>query len=91
VCSPGGYGWVNYLNYTSGSLVAGNTIAGERFNAPPVGSSTVYVKGEGSNTYTPVIIVGTADADLVKAKVSPPLGAGKFQKRRLIWRELIPQ
>lgn len=91
ICSPGGYGWVNYLDYTTGSLVKGNTIVAEQYSSPVVGVSAVYVKCEGCGNYKPVVIPTTADGDIRKGNIEIPLGAGKFQKKRLIWRELIPQ
>ena len=40
VCSPGGYGWLNYFNYLNGNNADG--IVSELFNAPIVGVNYYY-------------------------------------------------
>jgi len=54
VCSPGGYGWLNFLDYKTGASVAGNVVA-SKTNAPIVGLNILYIKGK------PVVNVVTAD------------------------------
>lgn len=86
LCSPGGYGWLNFLDYKTGASVAGNIVA-TKTNAPIVGINVVYVKGE------PVVNIVTADNP---TPTFPPVqpefsGASEsgFTNRRVIWRELI--
>ncbi|MDO9364796.1 MAG: PilC/PilY family type IV pilus protein [Methylotenera sp.] len=86
VCSPGGYGWVNYFNYKNGggNGTTGTGIVSSKTNAPPVGINIVYIDGN------PVGSVTTADEatpKLVSIEFgSNPLG---FGQKRAIWRELI--
>ncbi len=43
VCSPGGYGWLNYVDYETGCAVAGGTDAGLKTNSPIVGINVVVL------------------------------------------------
>ncbi len=88
VCSPGGYGWLNFLDYKTGASVAGNVVA-TKTNAPIVGINVIYVKGE------PVVNIVTADNP---TPTFPPVqpnfsggGASGFTNHRVIWRELIDE
>ncbi len=85
VCSPGGYGWVNYFNAKTGGSVDASTITSSKTNAPPVGINVVYIAG------APVVSVTTANnptpALVPNAKFNQnPSG---FSSKRAIWRELI--
>lgn len=87
VCSPGGYGWLNYLNYQSGSAVDTSTnLAGSKTNAPIVGLNVYYING------LPVVSVVTADHPTpeLNSNVRFRTQAGSFQQKKAIWRELIP-
>ena len=85
VCSPGGYGWVNYINAKTGGAVDETTIVSSKTNAPPVGINVVYIGG------TPVVSVTTANnptpALVPNAKFN--LNPSGFSSKRAIWRELI--
>jgi type IV pilus assembly protein PilY1 len=87
VCSPGGYGWLNYLNYKTGAQV-GTSIVSEKFDATIVGINVLYIDGK------PIISVVTSDDPTPKKPLYDvpfdPLG-NKFQGKRSMWRELIPQ
>jgi type IV pilus assembly protein PilY1 len=85
-CSPGGYGWINFLNFKTGGVVASGTI-GNKTNAPVVGINVVYVNGQ------PKVSIVTADDPTPKFPAIQPdfiggLTSG-FKERRIIWRELI--
>lgn len=88
VCSPGGYGWLNFLNYKTGASVAGNAVA-SRTNAPIVGMNILYVKGK------PVVNVVTADNPTPQFPPQQPEftggNASGFTNHRVIWRELIDE
>jgi len=84
-CVAGGYGWVNFLDYKSGSYVTGATA---NMTSTKVGASLVVgvnvVQLPGGTVKT---IVTTADNQQLTqdTPVSPPSVAG----RRVSWRELI--
>ena len=96
VCSPGGYGWLNYFNYTSGGSVivgassAGSTpppgVASSKYDATIVGINVVYISGQPklgvvtSNNPTPVM----------NTNVQFSANAPSFTGQRVLWRELIP-
>lgn len=85
VCSPGGYGWLNYFNYESGRAV--KTIVSQKYDSPIVGVNVIYIGGN------PIIEVVTATNPTPEIpSIAPDFnksGAG-FTSRHLIWRELIP-
>lgn len=84
VCSPAGYGWLNFLDYKTGGPIDNDVSA--RTKAPIVGLNIFYIGGK------PVVSAVTA------ADPTPRLIPGVdfasnaigFQKKRVIWRELIP-
>lgn len=84
-CVAGGYGWVNFLDYKSGSYVTGATA---NTTSTKIGASLVVgvnvVQLPGGNVKT---IVTTADNQQITqdTPVSPPSITG----RRVSWRELI--
>jgi type IV pilus assembly protein PilY1 len=84
VCSPGGYGWLNFLNYKTGAVITTNVVAAKT-NAPIVGINVIYIKGK------PVVSVVTADNPTPeKPSVEPPAPtSSNFTNRRMIWRELL--
>jgi type IV pilus assembly protein PilY1 len=88
VCSPGGYGWLNFLDYKTGASVAGNIVA-SKTNAPIVGINVLYVKGK------PVVNIVTADNPTPTfPPVQPTFSGGSesgFTNHRVIWRELIDE
>jgi type IV pilus assembly protein PilY1 len=91
VCSPGGTGWINYLNYKTGGAVDTSTnVVGTQMASPVVGINVFYIQdsngkikpvvsGVSSDNPTPVVIP--------EVQFSPPNSG--FQRRRVIWRELI--
>jgi type IV pilus assembly protein PilY1 len=85
ICSPGGYGWVNYLDYKSGALSSG--VVASKTNAPVVGVNLIYINGK------PVVNVVTADDPTPKPPSvgfpKVPGGISGFTNRRAILRELI--
>ncbi len=88
VCSPGGTGWLNFLDYKTGAAVSGNIVA-SKTNAPIVGINVLYVKGK------PVVNIVTADNPTPQfPAVQPPFTGGSasgFTNHRVIWRELIDE
>lgn len=86
VCSPGGSGWLNFLDYKTGASVSGNVVS-SKTNAPIVGINVLYINGK------PVVNIVTADNP---TPTFPPIqptftggNASGFTNHRVIWRELI--
>ncbi|MEI7613149.1 MAG: PilC/PilY family type IV pilus protein [Betaproteobacteria bacterium] len=88
VCAPGGYGWLNYVDYKTGMAVNSTTLlAGARYNATIVGINVVFVDGN------PKISAVTSDNPTPKQPPTQPdfpATAAGFTGKRVIWRELIP-
>ncbi len=88
VCSPGGYGWLNFINFKTGSIIA-QSVVGSKTNAPIVGINVLYVNG------SPKVSVVTADNPTPEfPPIQPEFLGGTvsgFQDRRVIWRELIEE
>lgn len=86
VCSPGGYGWLNFLNYQSGTAVdTSSNLAGTKTNAPIVGLNIYYING------LPVVSFVAADHPTpeLNSNVRFRTQAASFQQKKAIWRELI--
>jgi type IV pilus assembly protein PilY1 len=88
VCSPGGYGWLNFVNFKTGAIIA-QTVVASKTNAPIVGINILYVNGQ------PKVSVVTADNPTPEfPSIQPEFLGGTvsgFQDRRVIWRELIEE
>jgi type IV pilus assembly protein PilY1 len=86
-CSPGGWGWLNFVNYKTGGCLDASCLASEKFDATIVGFNIVYIQGEPQ-----VLVVTSADPTPHEPPTPPPFtgSAGKFTGKRMIWRELIP-
>jgi type IV pilus assembly protein PilY1 len=90
VCSPGGYGWLNYFDYRSGTAVVGaeNNLVSQKFNAPIVGVN-IFRLPNGKRITTVV----TADDPTPRKPPKDPggdLAGSGFVGKRIIWRELNP-
>lgn len=90
VCSPGGYGWINYVNYETGGAVLYDNpdlYASSKTNSMVVGLNVLYI----GPSYTPVLNVVTADNPTPEKNEDVKFGNTNngFQGRRVIWRELI--
>jgi type IV pilus assembly protein PilY1 len=84
VCSPGGYGWLNYFGYDTGYITGLSSL---KYDSPIVGINVIYIKGK------PIVsIVTSAQPTPNQPSVSPTFASssGEFQKRRWLWRELTP-
>lgn len=85
ICSPGGYGWLNYFDYATGGAV--RDIVSQKYESPIVGVNVIYIAGK------PIIEVVTATNPTPE---QPPVsadfanGPGGFSSKRVIWRELTP-
>jgi type IV pilus assembly protein PilY1 len=86
-CVAGGYGWINFLDFRTGSFIPGATLntASNKISASlVVGINVVQLPGGAVKT-----IVTTADNQQItqETPVAPPAIEGK----RVSWRELIVQ
>jgi type IV pilus assembly protein PilY1 len=89
VCSPGGYGWLNFFDYTTGGAVTkGNTgtgLASVKYDSTIVGVNVIYIQG------APKVEVVTSTNPTPEIDKNPafnPTAAG-FTGKRVTWRELI--
>lgn len=84
-CEPGGYSWLNFLDYKTGGPVPTWSRVSTRFSAPIVGINIVYIDGK------PRVSVVKADnptPEIVDTEEFPGGGAA-FQSKRAVWREVI--
>ena len=88
VCSPGGYGWLNFLNYKTGGAVnyPNNVITSVRYDSTIVGINVIYVQGKPKVG----VVTSTDPTPKVNEAVSFAATATGFSGKRAIWRELIP-
>lgn len=91
VCAPGGTGWLSYFNYRTGGAVntSTNTVS-TRITAPIVGVNVMYID-DSNGKKKPVVSGVTADnpTPTVIPNVEFPPASSGFQKKRVIWRELV--
>jgi type IV pilus assembly protein PilY1 len=83
VCSPGGYGWLNYLCYETGGACMSST----RYDSTIVGINTMFIDG---NAFVSVVTTKepTPNPDL-HGKLPPPPPPG-FTGTHMNWHELVP-
>jgi type IV pilus assembly protein PilY1 len=88
-CSPGGYGYVNYVNYQTGGAVLYNNpnyYASTKTNSMIVGLNAMWL----GTSFTPVLNVVTADNPTPQLFNVPfTTSSAGYQSKRVIWRELI--
>lgn len=86
-CSPGGTGWLNFVDYRTGAAVVGVPgLVSVKTDSPIVGVNVLFIAGKPitevvtSTNPTPTIISGPAFNQT----------AGAFSAKRVMWRELVP-
>ena len=86
VCSPGGYGWLNYFNYETGGYVGPLTTVSQLYSSPIVGINVLYIEGK------PIVEVVTASKPTpeIDPNVQISNSSSGFSAKRVIWRELVP-
>ena len=86
VCAPGGYGWLNYFNYQTGSSVDNSGIVSSSYSNTIVGLNVLYING------SPVIEAVTSNdpTPTVNTGVLINKNASGFSGQRVLWRELNP-
>jgi len=86
VCAPGGYGWLNYFNYLTGSSVDTSGVVSSSYSNTIVGINVLYING------TPIIEAVTSNdpTPTVNTNVLIKGSASGFTGQRVLWRELNP-
>ena len=88
-CTPGGYGYTNYVDYRTGGALEGSASGyiGLKSNTPGVGVNIITL--ESGEVVASIVEVG----DPTPRKV-PGIGfdvkRDTFQGKRVIWREMVP-
>jgi type IV pilus assembly protein PilY1 len=84
-CSPGGYGWLNFLDYKTGAAIISGGIVSARYDSTIVGVNVFYIDGK------PLVGVVTSTDPTPKRDddTTFPPTAGSFSGKRNLWRELI--
>jgi type IV pilus assembly protein PilY1 len=94
VCSPGGYGWMNFLDFTNGwpitdgtgvGVAGTNTNVSVKYDATIVGMNILYIQGK------PIVEIVTSDnpTPTVDSNVIINPGTSTFSGSRVQWRELL--
>jgi type IV pilus assembly protein PilY1 len=86
VCSPGGYGYLNFFDYQTGSSVDTSGIVSASYNNTIVGINVLYINGEP--------VVSTVDSGggtgIPGGNLFGGSNAGGFTGTRALWRQLNP-
>ena len=84
-CSPGGFGWLNFLDYSTGASVVTPGLSGVRLDATIVGLNVLYISG------TPVVetVTSTNPTPTIVPGVPFTATAAGFAGQRVQWRELL--
>jgi type IV pilus assembly protein PilY1 len=89
VCSPGGFGWLNFFDYkTGGAVTTGNTgtgMASVKYDSTIVGVNVIYIGG------VPKVEVVTSTNPTPELDTHPTFNTtpAGFAGKRVIWRELM--
>ena len=85
-CSPGGYGWLNFVDFMTGWSIGGADLVSVKYDSPIVGINILYIDE------TPKVSVVTSSNPTPEINESVPFGssAASFVGKRVLWRELIP-
>jgi len=86
VCAPGGYGWLNFFDYQTGSSIDSTGVVSASYNNTIVGINVLYING------SPVIETVTSNdpTPTVNTDVLIKGTASGFTGTRVLWRELNP-
>ena len=86
-CSPGGTGWLNFLDYETGAaVVLSPGITSVKYSSPIVGINILFIDGK------PVTEVVTSTDPTPTINKDTPFKATSagFSGQRVLWRELLP-
>ena len=86
VCSPGGYGWLNFFDYkTGGAINTATDLASLKYDSTIVGVNVLYVEGAPRVG----VVTSTNPTPDINENVEFPATAAGFSGKRVIWRELL--
>jgi len=86
VCSPGGYGWLNFFDYkTGGAINTATDLASLKYDSTIVGINVLYIEG----TPRVGVVTSTNPTPDINENVEFPATAAGFSGKRVIWRELL--
>jgi type IV pilus assembly protein PilY1 len=86
-CAPGGFGWLNFLDYRTGGAVTPQPgLSSVRYDSTIVGINVLFIGGN------PIVEVVTSSnpTPTKDPNVQFQATAGVFSGKRVIWRELVP-
>lgn len=90
VCSPGGYGWLNFFDYLTGGAVIKTTattgLASVKYDSTIVGVNVIYI---GNKPIVEIVTSTNPTPEKDPNVVFKPTTTG-FTGKRVTWRELIP-
>ena len=88
VCSPGGYGWLNFFDYETGLAVktAPGDVVSARYDSTIVGVNVIYIGGEPKVE----VVTSTNPTTELDPSVAFKAAVAGFTGKRVNWRELIP-
>jgi type IV pilus assembly protein PilY1 len=81
-CSPGGYGWLNFVDYKTGGAI--ETLVSQKYDATIVGVNVIYVQGQPKVG----VVTSSNPTPVLDENVSFPASAAGFTGKRTLWREL---
>jgi type IV pilus assembly protein PilY1 len=85
ICSPGGFGYLNFVNYEDGGRIdSASSLAGVKYDSTLVGVNVIYIAGK------PVVEVVTSTNPTPEKDPNVLFGASTagFVGKRVLWREL---
>lgn len=86
VCSPGGFGWLNFLDFKTGGPVSTTTpLAGAKYDSTIVGVNVIYIDGEPKVE----VVTSTNPTPELDKRVLFTKSQATFSGKRVLWRELI--
>ena len=85
VCSPGGFGWLNFVDFKTGGSVDATGLAGAKYDSTIVGVNVLYIDGQ------PIVEVVTSTNPTPEKDPNVLFGTSPtgFVGKRVLWRELI--
>ena len=85
VCSPGGYGWLNFFDYKTGAAIDATGVVSSKYDSSIVGINVIYIAGVPK---VEVVTSSNPTPSLDTTTTFPDSGSG-FSGKRAVWRELI--
>ncbi len=88
VCSPGGYGWLNFFDYLTGGAVDTTVtlMASIKYDSVIAGINVIYIRGISRVS----VATATDPTPEIQDRVIIKGARAGFSGKRAIWRELIP-